>query len=389
MLFVTSRPCIQDTTLAYARYCQFDVSSYGYYRPIAGVVNFGPFGIDPSAESRPMQRGLVIHELTHALGFMYYTFNQGFIQWKWYNLTGWQHSPVKPQNILHTEYNPEIGHMVTRIVTPYTRDAVREHYGCPGLDGAELENGGGNETLLSHWEQRVFMNEYMTGTATPYPVYSNVTFSLFKDMGWYGVSPNISNLDPFLWGHKMGCEFVNGSCKNWPLTTEKEGYRCSQSTPRGQCRFDFKGWAQCNIDMPDPLDDGCLFYKSTIRTGCDVDSTVIQLTLDAGEDHSTDSHTILLIQHTADKKSRTYYDYNSFSDAMGGVCRLFETQLKENNPTARNITYDVKDLFTFIDNLPDLGILVLQKQTQSYAPHDKDWIKTKVLDHLKKMAQRN
>jgi hypothetical protein len=133
------------------------------------------------------------------------------------------------------------------------------------------------------------MNEYMTGTATPYPVYSNVTFSLFKDMGWYGVSPNISNLEPFLWGHKMGCSFVNGACKNWPLTTEKEGYRCDDTTPRGQCRFDFKGWAQCNRDFPDPLDDGCLFYKSTVRTGCDIDSTLFQLTLDAGQEHSTDS----------------------------------------------------------------------------------------------------
>jgi hypothetical protein len=71
---------------------------------------------------------------------------------------------------------------------------------------------------------------------------------------------------------------------------------------------------------------------------------------------------------------------------MGGVCRLFETQLKENNPNARNITYDVKDLFLFIDSLPDLGILVFQKNIQTYAPHDKDWIKRKVLDHLKKMA---
>lgn len=29
---------------------------------------------------------------------------------------------------------------------------------------------------------------------------------------------------------------MNGSCKNWPLTTEKEGYRCDSNTPRGQVR---------------------------------------------------------------------------------------------------------------------------------------------------------
>jgi len=99
------------------------------------------------------------------------------------------------------------------------------------------------------------------------------------------------------------------------------------------------------------------------------------------------SHTILLIQHNPEKRSRTYYDYNSLPDAMGGVCRLFETQLKERNPTARNITYDVKDLFKYIDSLPDLGLLVLQNKNQAYEPHDKEWIKLRVLDHLKKMAQ--
>lgn len=43
---------------------------------------------------------------------------------------------------------------------------------------------------------------------------------------------------------------------------------------------------------------------------------------------------------------------------MDGLCKIFETHLKQKNPTSRNITYDVKDLFSYIDNLPDLGILV-------------------------------
>jgi len=41
-----------------------------------------------------------------------------------------------------------------------------------------------------------------------------------------------------------------------------------------------------------------------------------------------------------------------------GLCRIFETKLKEQNPSSRNITYDVRDLFTWIDGLSDMGCLV-------------------------------
>lgn len=41
-----------------------------------------------------------------------------------------------------------------------------------------------------------------------------------------------------------------------------------------------------------------------------------------------------------------------------GLCKMFEQHLKQSNPTARNITYDIKDLWGYIDSLPDLGVLV-------------------------------
>lgn len=69
-----------------------------------------------------------------------------------------------------------------------------------------------------------------------------------------------------------------------------------------------------------------------------------------------------------------------------GICRLFETKLKEQNPNARNITYDVKDLFNWIDSLGDMGALVLDARIKGYNPYDKEWVKEKVLNHLKKMA---
>lgn len=37
---------------------------------------------------------------------------------------------------------------------------------------------------------------------------------------------------------------------------------------------------------------------------------------------------------------------------------MFEAKLKQTHPTLRNITYDVSDLFKYIDELADLSALV-------------------------------
>lgn len=41
-----------------------------------------------------------------------------------------------------------------------------------------------------------------------------------------------------------------------------------------------------------------------------------------------------------------------------GICALYERKLKELNPAMRNITYDIEDLYNFIDGLTDLSALV-------------------------------
>ena len=41
-----------------------------------------------------------------------------------------------------------------------------------------------------------------------------------------------------------------------------------------------------------------------------------------------------------------------------GLCRDFEKQLKRLNPNLPSITYDVQDLFLYIDNMPDMSALV-------------------------------
>jgi len=71
------------------------------------------------------------------------------------------------------------------------------------LNGVQvpLETGGGGGTARSHWHKQVLFNEYMTGTASADPVFSNITLSLFADMGWY--LPDFSRAEPLGFGRNQ------------------------------------------------------------------------------------------------------------------------------------------------------------------------------------------
>jgi hypothetical protein len=65
---------------------------------------------------------------------------------------------------------------------------------------------------------------------------------------------------------------------------------------------------------------------------------------------------------------------------------MYEEHLKRLNPNSPSITYDISNLFDFIDQLTDLSCLVLDKNTVTYSPHNKDWIKEKIYILLRKQA---
>lgn len=91
------------------------------------------------------------------------------------------------------------------MVTPRVVEEVRNHFGCPTLLGAELEDQGGEGTALTHWEKRVFQNEAMTGTVhTKNPVYSRITFALLEDSGWYLPNYDMVRLNRVLTPFHMG-----------------------------------------------------------------------------------------------------------------------------------------------------------------------------------------
>nr|CAD7428391.1 unnamed protein product [Timema monikensis] len=99
------------------------------------------------------------------------------------------------------------------------------------------------------------------------------------------------------------------------------------------------------------------------------------------------SHTIMLIQSGNKPETRTYSDYESVNECMEGVCKIYEEHLKQQNPNTPSITYDISQLFDFIDQVADLSCLVYQKSTNTYAPYNKDWIKEKIYVLLRRQAR--
>ncbi len=80
-------------------------------------------------------------------------------------------------------------------------------------------------------------------------------------------------------------------------------------------------------------------------------------------------------------------DFQSIAGALDGLCGLFEKKLKELNPTVPKITYDIQDLYNFIDTHAEVAVLALEPASGTYAPYNKEWVKKKVYQHLKRQAR--
>ncbi|KAE9589013.1 hypothetical protein Lal_00012596 [Lupinus albus] len=102
--------------------------------------------------------------------------------------------------------------------------------------------------------------------------------------------------------------------------------------------------------------------------------------------NNNNRHTIILMQASQNRGTRTFMDYDSVTHAMDGICALYERKLKELNPAIRNLSYDISDLYNFIDGLADMSALVYDSSIHAYLPHDRQWIKQKTFQHLKKLA---
>lgn len=125
----------------------------------------------------------------------------------------------------------------------------------------------------------------------------------------------------------------------------------------------------------------------------------------------------MLVQPNKDKHSRTYFDFNTLSQAMSGkapshavlasrrpfaaltvlpniplrsfcasgLTLIFENKLRELNPGSQSLTYELPELFKYIDSLADVSILVYDKEHKMYKPYGITVIK----NHLLQQIMRN
>jgi len=258
-------------TVAYAAHCQQESK---LDRPVAGHTNICPDAIsDREREIRSLESTLK-HELLHALGFSSSLF--AFFRDENGNPRTQRLEDGKPDINLALQvrqWSPKTIINVSRdwkvrkglklkethlMVTPRVVQEVRSHFGCPTLEGAELEDQGGDGTALTHWEKRIFQNEAMTGTVnTAAPVYTSMTFALLEDSGWY--FPDYSRAQNLSWGKDAGCEFATKSCMELIQSQNSPRLFCNtlmQNGVRTSCTHDMLAVGSCNmVQYSDPLPD--------------------------------------------------------------------------------------------------------------------------------------
>ena len=104
------------------------------------------------------------------------------------------------------------------------------------------------------------------------------------------------------------------------------------------------------------------------------------------EANKNKGHTILLIQFTSDDTTKTFIDYDDISKCVDGVCQMYEQRLKLLNKEKQEVTYDVSELFQYLDSLKDLAAMVYNVNIKAYEPKSREWIKQQVYCGLKGQA---
>ncbi|XP_068102340.1 leishmanolysin-like peptidase [Hyperolius riggenbachi] len=263
---ITTERCSQENIVAYAAYCQLEADMD---RPIAGYANLCPNMISTQPQEFAGMLSTVKHEIIHALGFsaglfaLYRDDNGDPLTPRYMNglplfndsLGVYQWSDRVVRSVTRdwdVSGSKVVKHVVFLLVTPRVKEEVRRHFGCPILEGMELENQGGMGTELNHWEKRLLENEAMTGSHTQNRVFSRITLALMEDTGWYRA--NYSMAQRLDWGRGKGCDFAMKSCKFWIQQQSRKNRAVSpfchtlRSNPlKLTCRQDQRAVAICNL----------------------------------------------------------------------------------------------------------------------------------------------
>ena len=138
---------------------------------------------------------VILHELTHALGFLNSMYD---------------HFPGGRENTVN---NQEIIRGVQRsiIKTPKVVELAKKYFNCERIKGVEVEDQGGEGSMLSHWEQRVLLGDYMGAVIYQEEmVISEFTLAFLEDSGFYKANYYTGGL--MRYGKNKGCDFIEKNC---------------------------------------------------------------------------------------------------------------------------------------------------------------------------------
>ncbi|CBH17729.1 Gp63 major surface glycoprotein-like protein [Trypanosoma brucei gambiense DAL972] len=230
VVFVTinPRPEEETTTVAWAAACRKDTRSG---RPVVGHINFIPAAIQRNPSS--LAEHVAMHELAHAIGF-----------------SDIAETMLRAPNGLGAKgsqrvYRKGLGKAVTLITSPKVLKVAREYYGCPGLDGVEVEDAGSEGTRGSHWKKRILFNEALVGSVTSGQLFfSPLTLAYFEDLGFY--TANYSTAETGMtWGKGRGCDFLYQKCDSHPREWGEFCFRKEMFV--STCTLDRSSLGACDI----------------------------------------------------------------------------------------------------------------------------------------------
>ena len=160
-------------------------------QPLLGLININRDVDYSKVNSLRLFELILLHEMTHVLGFTIYFCKTYF------------------HNVL--EKNDNYGIKRSYMNSTKVVEVAKKYFNCNTIEGVELENYGSSGTAGSHWESRILLGDYMNGvTYNEEEVISEFTLAFLEDTGYYQVKYYTGGLMQF--GKNKGCDFLNLKC---------------------------------------------------------------------------------------------------------------------------------------------------------------------------------
>jgi len=232
LLFVSA---VNDPSASYAAHSWVCAGDQTTKRPSIGVIEFNlPYlPLDNEDITFENELATTMHEIIHVLGFS----------------ASWYPKYIDPDTLRPLTdhlFNKTVNGVEIRVLNlPVLTEMLRDHFNCPTLEGAYMENQGGPGSFGSHFERRIFFNEIMTASDMKDRRMSAFTLALLEGTGWYQV--NYEYAEPMTYGKNAGCAFLDTECINRETLEPNFKEFCSPLTSVGVA-WTRRGVDYCGID---------------------------------------------------------------------------------------------------------------------------------------------